>query len=239
MIYRTVIFNALKSFNEVFDDANIKRNQVMYWALVVVNRLRVDQYKKTESGIFISTFSSVVVVRDNKGRQYFDLPAMIMDLPNEGGVEYITYNIETGCCCDGDNFSQIFFQPTTPSKSHRLYGDEYEKPSTTNPYFYRIGDKHDGVKVDRIYLVGTDCIEIKDVEIALLATLDPKTICSLDDVIPLPDEREQELMQGILEIGRFVMMMPKERINDGTEEKGATPQTQVPSAIAQDQTTEE
>lgn len=239
MIYRTVVFNALKSFNEVFDDADIRLNQVLYWTLTVANRLRVDQYKKTESGMFLSTFSSVTVQRDNKNRQYFDLPAMIMDLPNEGGVEYITYNVETGCCCTGDNFSQVFFQPTTPSKSHRLYGDEYEKPSTTNPYFYRIGNKHDNVKVDRIYLVGTDCIEVRDVEIALLTTLDPKTICNLDDVIPLPDEREQELMQGILEIGRFVMMMPKERINDGTDEKRNPPQTQVPSAVTPDQQTEE
>ncbi len=235
MTYRIVCYDILKSLNAVFDDADIRINQVLYWVLVDVNRLIVDQYRKTQTGQFLSTFSPVAVSRDEKGRQYFDLPMIIVDLPNERGIDYITYNEETGCCCDGDTFSQIFFQPTTPSKSHRLYRDEYEKPSSKNPYFYRVGNMHNGVKVNRIYLIGTDCIELKDVEIALITTLDPKTICNLDEEIPLPNERIEEVMKNVLEIGRFVMMMPKERTNDGSQEEASNIQAPSPQTVQTDQ----
>lgn len=213
MTYRRIVYGVLKALNEAFDDANITVNQVLYWTVFKANALRIDQYSKTESGLFLSTFSSVSVQRDNKGKYYFDLPAIVMDLPNEAGIAYIAYNIDSGCCCDGE---QTFFQPTHLDKKDRLYGDEYEKPSPSNPYFYRIGDKKDNVKVDRVYLLGVECIEIRDVEVALRTNIDLSKICSLDDVIPLPAEREDDLHTAVLNLGRFVMMMPNEMINDGS-----------------------
>ena len=216
MTYRYVIYDLDKSFNSAFDDADFTLNQILYWVMVVANRMRVQQTMVTNTDLFTSTFSSVDVKTDSKGRKYIDLPVQIMDLPNNSGVVYITYNEET-CKCEGPSFAQVFFQGINLGSVQHLYLDEYTKPNSKNPYYYRIGDHIDGVKVNRIYLLGLECVPVKDIEIAVKATLDPKTLCNLDDDIPLPDEMIQELMMQVLQLGRFVMMMPQESINDGED----------------------
>jgi hypothetical protein len=224
MTYRYVIYDLDKSFNAAFDDADFTLNQIMYWVMVVANRMRLQQTIATNTDLFTSTFNNVPVLTDTKGRKYIDLPAQIMDLPNNSGVIYITYNEET-CHCEGPSFAQVWFQGVNLGSVQHLYLDEYTKPSAKNPYFYRIGDHIDGVKVNRIYLLGLECVDVIDLEIAIKATLDPKQVCSLDDEIPLPDEMIQDLMMQVLQLGRFVMLMPKENINDG--EDGAELNTQM------------
>ena len=217
MTYRYVIYDLQKSFNASFDDADFTLNQILYWVMVVANRMRLQQTMATNTDLFTSTFSSIEVKTDSKGRKYIDLPVQIMDLPNNSGVIYITYNEET-CKCEGPSFAQVWFQGVNLGSVQHLYLDEYTKPSAQNPYFYRIGDHIDGVKVNRIYLLGLECVPVKDVEIAVKATLDPKTLCNLDEDIPLPQELIQELMMQVLQLGRFVMMMPQESSNDGEDE---------------------
>jgi hypothetical protein len=217
MTYRYVIYDLQKSFNAAFDDADFTLNQILYWVMVIANRMRVQQTMATNTDLFTSTFSSVDVKTDSKGRKYIDLPVQIMDLPNNSGVVYITYNEET-CKCEGPSFAQVWFQGINLGSVQHLYLDEYTKPSAKNPYFYRIGDHIDGVKVNRIYLLGLECVPVKDIEIAVKATLDPKTLCNVDEDIPLPEEMIQELIMQVLQLGRFVMMMPKESINDGADE---------------------
>lgn len=222
MTYRYVIHDLQKSFNAAFDDADFTLNQILYWVMVVANRMRVQQTLVTNTDLFTSTFSSVEVKTDSKGRKYIDLPVQIMDLPNNSGVVYITYNEET-CKCEGPSFAQVFFQGINLGGVQHLYLDEYTKPSAKNPYFYRIGDHIDGVKVNRIYLLGLECVPVSDIEIAVKATLDPKTLCNVDEDIPLPEEMIQELMMQVLQLGRFVMMMPQESVNDGEDESEIDP----------------
>jgi len=214
--YRYVVYDLEKSLNASFDDADFTFPQILYWVTVVANRLRVDHNNLTNSDLFTSTFHSVPVLTDAKGRKYIDLPAQIMDLPNNSGVVYMTYNSET-CKCDGPMFAQRFFQPVNVGAVQHLYLDEYTKPSVSNPYFYRIGHMVDNVGVNRIYLLGVECISIEDIEIAIKASIDPMKICDLDEQVPLPDERIQELINEVLKLGKFIMMMPTEGINDGED----------------------
>jgi hypothetical protein len=216
MTYRYVVYDLQKSFNAAFDDADFTFNQILYWVQVVANRIRIQQNALTNSDLYTSTFSSISVQTDSKGRKYIDLPVQIMDLPDNSGIVYITYNVET-CKCSGPTFAQVWFQSTSIGGVQHLYLDEYTKPSTSNPYFYRVGDRIDGVKVNRIYLLGLECINIEDVEIAIKASLDPSLICNIDDQIPVPDEMIQELMMQVLELGRFVKLMPNENLNDGED----------------------
>ena len=216
MTYRYVIHDLQKNFNASFDDADFTLNQILYWVMVVANRLRVQQVLATNSDLFTSTFSSIAVHTDTKGRKYIDLPTQIMDLPHNGGVVYITYNEET-CHCEGPSFAQVFFQGVNLGNVQHLYLDEYTKPSAKNPYFYRIGHIVDGTGVNRIYLLGLECIDVADVEIAVRSSLDPKVLCNVDEEIPLPDELIQELMMQVLQLGRFVMLMPNENVNDGED----------------------
>lgn len=214
--YRYVVYDLEKSLNASFDDADFTFTQILYWVAVVSNRIRVEQNALTNSDLFTSTFHSIPVQTDEKGRKYIDLPAQIMDLKNNAGVVYITYNEET-CSCEGPMFAQRFFQGINLGSVQHLYLDEYTKPSVQNPYFYRIGHRVNDVSVNRVYLLGVECINVTDVEIAIKASIDPKKICSLDEVVPIPDERIQELINEVLKLGKFIMLLPSESINDGED----------------------
>lgn len=231
--YRFVAYDIEKNLKKTFDDADITLPQIVYWIQVVANRIRQQIYLLDKTDLFTSTFSSVKVNKDAKGRPYIDLPAQIMNLPNNAGIVYITYN-EDSCCCNGAPFAQRVFQSTSISNMMTLYGDEYTKPTPSNPYFYRIGEKIDGVKVNRIYLVGIECIDVKDVEIAILCSLNPSTVCDLDEELPIPDDRIQELIMEVLTLGRFVSLIPEETVNQG--EDNSQPITpQVPRVQPQEQ----
>jgi hypothetical protein len=238
--YRSVAYDLQTSLKKTFDDTNINLVQIMYWIQVVANKMRAEIDMVDYTDEFTSTFSSITVQQDPKGRAYIDLPTGLVDLQNEKGVRYITYNEETGTCCDGANFAQIFFQPTKVMHLHRLYMDEYEKPSPSNPYFYRLGEKVEGIPVNRLYLVGIDCISVSDVEIAIMSTLDLTSLAGLDDPFPLPDKFISKLMQEVLQLGRFVMLIPEELMNEGadkqklpTSTRTTVPQTKEEQANAQ------
>jgi hypothetical protein len=185
--------------------------------MVVANKLRVQQTLATNSDLFTSTFDDVPVLTDAKGRKYIDLPEQVMDLPNNAGIIYITYNEET-CNCSGPIFAQVWFQGTSVGNVQHLYLDDYTKPSSTNPYYYRVGHKVDGSGVNRLYLLGIECAPVKTVEIAIKCSLDPKKLCDIDEDIPLPDEMIQDLVMQVLQLGRFIMLMPKEVTNEGEDE---------------------
>ena len=170
MTYRYVVYDIQKSFNASFDDADFTFNQILYWVTLTANRMRLQQNLATNSDLFTSTFSSLSVSEDTKGRKYIDLPMQIMDLPNNAGVVYIT------------------------------------------------GHKFDGLDVNRIYLLGVECVPVESIEISIKASLDPRYICDLDEQIPLPDEMIFDLTNQVLQLGRFIMMMPSERVNTGEDE---------------------
>ena len=217
MTYRYVVYDLQKSFNASFDDADFTFNQILYWVMVVANRLRVQQSIATNSDLFTSTFYDVQVLEDEKGRKYIDLPAQVMDLPNNAGIVYVTYNEDT-CKCEGPVFAQVWFQGTTVGQVQHIYMDEYTKPSSRNPYYYRIGHKVGELGVNRLYLLGVECVPVESVEIAIKSSLNPKFLCDIDEEIPLPDELIQDLTMQVLQLGKFIMLMPSERVNTGEDE---------------------
>ena len=233
--YRQVSYDLEKSLKKTFDDADITFAQIVYWVMVVANKLRVGQHINTNTDLFTSTYSSVSIQKDVKGRKYIDLPTQIIDLPFQKGVKYIAYDVPDEEC-NGYSFVQTFFQPTFTSAIQHLYLDEYTKPSSSNPYFYRVGQSADGVSVDRLYLLGIETLPIESVEIAILSTLNPNNLPSLDDEIPLPDELILDLMTQILQLGRMILMIPDERINQGSDEtKSPNPNVAMPNIAQQPQ----
>ena len=230
MTYRYVVYDLQKSFNATFDDADFTFNQILYWVMVVANRLRVQQTMATNSDLFTSTFNNIPVLTDSNGRKYIDLPVQIMDLPNNAGVVYLTYNEET-CECEGPRFAQVWFQGVNLPNVQHLYLDVYTTPSSTNPYYYRVGHKVDGSAVNRLYLLGVECVPVKSIEIAVKSSLDPKTLCSIDDDIPLPDEMVQDLVMQVLQLGKFIMLMPKEVTNEGEDESELNTQMYANRAV--------
>jgi hypothetical protein len=159
-----------------------------------------------------------------KGRKRIILPESIYDYNNDRGIDYISYWIEEEA---GENcpprFTSHTFTRTTPKQSERLYYDKDEMPSPSNPYFYRTGDS--------VYFLGIEKVNVREVEIGIFSTFDPLTEVDLDSPFDFPEELLMILKRQVLDLGRFSLMVPEERKNDGNADvnPGEIPQTKLVS----------
>ena len=130
----------------------------------------------------------------------------IYDFDNDGGVDYITYPPEWDKSLP--LFSGVTFTRTTPAKAARLYFRKEEKPSPSNPYFYR-QNKY-------IYLLGVEEINLTRIEVGLKTSLAPASLTTdIDAAFDFPQDLIPILKRQILDMGRFVMQIPTDLINDG------------------------
>lgn len=219
-ILRTVVDDLIKDFKQQFDDKQLQKSQVAHWVIMIGNRLLSQHIGKRDSGAFLSIFPDVPILVASansapnvvKGRKHILLPTCIFDYDKDGGIEYIAYYREVKDCenCPPRFVNQTFTR-TTPSDAQRLYMSEYEKPSAKEPYFYRAGDY--------IYLLGIECVNPKALEIGIYSTLKPITDpdIDLDEKFDFPEELLIQLKRQVLDLGRFVMVIPEERVNDGVD----------------------
>lgn len=225
--YRFVANDIRTTLNKQFDDANITLAHAVYWVQMFANKKMFEdiEFKKKDSGLYLSQFSPIPIQIDKTFgdvRKYIDLPASILNLNDDRGVDYLTYNFETGCCC-GPLWAQVKFNRTAPRKADILYGDKYTQPSADNPYFYRVADRINSILVDRLYLLGIECIDVTDLEAGLLLSLDPSLVCDLDEQIPLTDEEVADVTLKVLQLGRFASLMPKDNVNEGADQAAPSP----------------
>jgi len=217
--YRFVANDILRTLKQVFDDRDVQMTQVIYWIQVVLNRLRVVELREEniDNGQYDTIFPSVTVNIDKsdnltgklEDRKYIVLPDNVYNFEMDGAIKYVTYSFDQECCESGPTHTAVFFQPTTVMKSHRLYRNNYEKPSPDNPYFYRTKNI--------IYLLGIECIAVDSLEMCLTTTLDPKAVCNLDDPIEISENLIQQLKLEVFNLGRFIFNIPRERINEGSD----------------------
>jgi hypothetical protein len=204
--YRYVVYDILNDLKQVYDDADISPFKVFYWVCTFGDRLRKQHIEKRDSGAYVSPFTIAVAVEPINGRNYFVLPSSIYDFDKDNGIAYIAYSPKIDLSLPG--FSSTTFTRTTPSKAARLYFREEETPSPSNPYFYRLSD--------RIYLLGVEQINITEVEAGLKTTLDPSSMTmDIDDEFPFPTDLLPLLKRQILDLGRFALNIPNDKINDG------------------------
>lgn len=225
-IIRHVIDDLLITVRQTYDDRQVSRAQMTYWVLLVGNRLKSQHIPKRSSGAFLSVFTEIPILNattnQNRnivaGRKRIELPATIFDYDEDDGIDYIAYQStgDPGC---PPKFTNITFTRTTIKTSERLYYTKYEKPSPSNPYFYRVGNF--------VYFLGLENINVKELESGLYTTLDPLTTIDIDQVFDFPDELLVELKKGVLDLARFSWVFPaQDRNNDGDD--STTQQTTVP-----------
>jgi len=232
-LLRTIVDDLMKDFKQQFDDKQLQKSQVAHWVIMVGNRLLMQHIGKRDSGAFLSIYPDVpiqVAAQNNapniiKGRKHIILPETIFDYNLDGGVEYISYYVdreENGC---PPPFTRQTFTRTTPGDVQRLYMNKYEEPGPKNPYWYRAGQY--------IYLLGIECINPKAVEIGIYSTIKPITDpdTDLDKPFKFPEELIIQLKKQVLDLGRFVMVIPEERVNDGidSESQKAVPMNKMTS----------
>lgn len=220
-ILRHIVDDIAEDLKQTLDDKTIQPIQIAYWIILIGNRLKFQHIGKRDSGSFLNVYDEVPVEtktisklpNEIKNRKYIRLPRSIYDYNKDGGIEYISYCLDDpqeGC---PPPFTNVTFDRTTPSKSHRLYFSKYEKPSPAQPYFY--------VVHDYVYLLGIECVDIKTLEIGIYSTLDPVTEIDLDKPFDFPDELLSILKRQVIDLGRFSLLMPEEKINDGANQIGA------------------
>lgn len=238
-ILRYIIDDIVLDLKQTLDDRLIQRSQIAYWTLLIGNRLKAQHISKRDSGAFLSTFADIPVEEftsngknEIKGRKYIKLPKCIYDYDMDGAIEYMSYYIEEeqdGC---PPPFTDVQFSRTSQSSSRRLYGSIYEKPAPDNPYFYRVGDY--------LYLLGLEKVDVKFIEIGLYASLDPLTEIDIDAPFDFPDELIAILKRQVVDLGRFSLLIPKERVNDGDDDSksGAVPTNKIVSVNELEEPTE-
>lgn len=214
--YRYLANDLLEHFRQLNDDSEIGLTQVIFWINIIANRLRMQHIRKSPTGSHLTIFQNVPLsIEPTSNRKYFDLPKSIYDFKNDNGIDYITYQDITDCC-DEPAFTQIVFNRTTPRNSQRLYFDPYEEPNSKNPYFYLVDD--------RVFVLGLECIGVPNgLEMGLYTTIDIATAgCGLDDEVELSEELLTVLKYEVLNLGRFALLIPNERINEGADQTTQT-----------------
>jgi len=215
VLLRHVVDDLATDFKQIFDDKQIQKTQIAYWLLMVGDRIRSQHISKRDSGAFLSTFIIPVqefTINNNpsqvKGRKYFDLPKAIYDYNKDKGISFIAYYAEEIEAAGGrPSFTRQTFTRTTQKDSKRLYWNKFEKPGAKQPYFYRVGE--------HIYLLGLECTTVAEVEVGLFTAFDPVTEIDLDSTFDFPQETIVILKRQVLDMGRFVLLMPEEGRNDG------------------------
>lgn len=210
---RSMISEIHKSLKQAFDDSDISFAQAAHWTMFFVNKLAQRKLGQNDSGLYLSVYPDIPVqifttsVQPNQveGRKYIILPNSVHDFDLDRGVKYIAYSDKDDACMP--SFAGATFTRTSPTKAKRLYFNPYEVPAPNNPYFYRVRNY--------IYLLGIENISVRYVEAGLYTTFDPFAEADLDQPLWLDEGSQADVFKLVMDLGRFVMLVPEETINEG------------------------
>jgi len=221
---RTIIDDIETDLKQIIDDQSITKAQIAYWCIAVGNNILSKHIPKHDTGAFLSTFIvPVTYFQSNnnpnqaKNRKYFELPGSIFDFDKDGGIDFVAYYNQDEKLGDLPEFTRVQFSRTKISEMENLVSD-FEKPTPENPYFYRVHRY--------VYLLGVECVPIKEVEVGLFMTIDPVQKIDIDAPFDFPEELIEVLKRRVLDLGRFSLLLPQERANDGAN---VVPSSQVPT----------
>jgi len=234
---RYIIQDIHTALQQNIDDAKITLAQVLFHTLTIADRLKLQHIEKRDSGVFLHIYDDVPVVKTDTGtnpdiirnRHYLDLPASVYDMDKDRGISYISYVQFDDTCVPPFTFVQ--FSRTTPSQAQILYMTDEETPSPSNPYFYMVGTK--------AYLLGTECISLNKVEVGLYSSFNIdeyfSASCLLDEPFDFPPELITVLRREVLDLDRFILMVPRDLVNDGANELDDVPKSKLISVNPQQQ----
>lgn len=190
---------------------------MIWWIKIIVNKVK-SANMNIASGSYLATFTDLPVQMQYNGannilrnKKYVELPANIFDMNRDSGVNWLAYSKiiqdEDGkvCYCE-----PVFFQRTTLIEAREMQHNPHEKPSALVPYFIRVNNL--------LYLPGVETVAKFQLDAALYITEKPYIgDMNLDDEVLLNDEQIADVVSRVMSLGRFVMLVPKERINEGDD----------------------
>lgn len=209
LTYRYAVADIKNSLKIAFKDAEISTQNVVFWIRTCENIIRQRHLKVEPTGSYLSEYygPNAIAVQTDTIKKWITLPTAIYDMMNEKGVDYIAMNLP------GIPFGkQIRFTQTDAQIIDQLYLNKYEIPSPANPYFYRVGSN--------IFLLGIERVTAVNVNVGLYGSLDPRPVL-LDPDTPMGINEEQypALKDMVLNLGRFVLVVPSNRMEVGDDER--------------------
>lgn len=215
LTYRYAVGDMKVSLKMLTKDAEVSTEAITFWIRTCENLIRQRHLKVSETGSFLSEYYGVnaLPVLTDTVKKWIALPTGIYDLDNEKAINYISYN-NTGV-----PFSkQVRFTRTKVDRVDQLHWNAFEKPSPSNPYFYRVGNN--------IFLLGIENVSVSTVDVGLYGALDPRPIMlNYDSPLQINDEEYPTLKEMVLNLGRFVMVVPSNRTEPGADERNESLRT--------------
>lgn len=204
---RFVLYDLLNDLKQTVDDSQLTPFRVYYWMCIVGDKLKRQHVAKYDSGAYVTRFDNIPVSVDSTtGRNFFTLPSPIYDFDGDSAIDYIVYSPEIDLSLP--TFASSNFTRTSVAKAARLYYRDSERPSPSNPYFYRQGD--------RVYLLGVEEINITKIEAGLKVSFGPADLLvDIDQPWDFPVHLLSILKMEIMNLGRFVLQVPQDLENDG------------------------
>lgn len=233
---RVIVDEILVQIKQTFDDRDVSRAQVAYWAIIVGNSLLGNHIQKRDSGAFLSIFDQVPVLTVSpssspnfvQGRKFIQLPSAVFDFNNDDGIEYITYQ-SSGLKGEKPKFSYVKMHRTNPSQAEWLEMNPHTKATPTQPYWYRVGNL--------IYLLGMEGVPMSTVEMGIYMTINPLEKIDFDAPFPIPQELMKTLKMQVLDIARssFFFYPQSQNSGDDSTVEEAHAQIQKISSVNQQQ----
>ena len=202
--YKYIVNDIKMVTKQAFPDADLTGNSIFFWVLTMENFIKYRHLQTVETGAYLNEFTAVPTAILN-GRVSIQLPQAIYDLTYDKGVNYIAYN--------NNQFGKnIRFQQTDAFTIYHLNRNPYTVPSSTNPYFYRVGTT--------VYLDGITLSMAPTVQMGLYTAVETRPdYINIDTPMSVNEEQVKDVRELVLNLGRFALLTPKDRNEVGTDEK--------------------
>lgn len=206
--YAYLVFSITEALKESRDDADLKRDLVVFWTQVEVNRLRGERFAKRhlQSGQYLNHFYGIEVVDDGT-RKYIQMPSGIIDVETDNGIHQITYHLADYEYCDYPY--DVPFERTSPAKLWALKAIAIRNPNPTRPFYAR--------ETDKIFLYGIDNISVSSVDMWLYTTVSTAHKLDLSEEVELEEGQISVLIQRVLALVRFASLFPNDKTNFGSD----------------------
>jgi len=224
MTYGDLLDDVMYTLGFTHDDAVLHRTAALGNMAIIIDRLKTQRLRKaivsgsSTRGITDMTTTYIVPISGEtylNGRNYFVLPGEILNIPMNGGIEYIAYANNSNCdkALIGKPFTIC-----TPGELHNLDGDAFQRPSPQVPYYYRSRlntgtNQYD----DRVWVIGPGAT-VGYLEICLYLSLGELEAIDPDRDIDLPADMVYLLKRAMLDMANWLLLTPQQRLrNDGRD----------------------
>lgn len=217
---RQVAYDIMNQMGYNHDDAARSEVAVMYNIKVCLDKLKGDSLKRDIKASDqlsmqedLSVWTVDLLTQDDRGWRYFDLPGSVYSLPKDGGIQAITYyrlDLPPNC---PPQVARIQYRPVALSWLTAIWGSRWQYVDETQPVYARATVNG----IDRVYVFGqSDDITQLEAELFLamprIESIDP------DQQIEFPENRIHTLKRMVIELERWSLMIPQDRLkNDGRD----------------------